>query len=90
VFGFNVAAMFWMSIEPAKLDEAGRAVATHPEIPFAAAMTGPSNLVADGQFRDTQHLYEYMSGRLVELPGLRAVETVPAIGTLKRAGPLGA
>ena len=89
-FGFNVAAMFWMSVEPAKLDEAGRAVATHPEIPFAAAMTGPSNLVADGQFRDTQHLYEYMSGRLVELPGLRSVETVPAIGTLKRAGQLGA
>jgi hypothetical protein len=65
-------------------------VAKHPEIPYAGAMTGPSNLVADGQFRDTQHLYEYVSGRLVELPGLRSVETVPAIGTLKRAGPLGA
>jgi DNA-binding Lrp family transcriptional regulator len=88
--GYTVEAIFWMSIEPARLDEAGRAVAKHPEIPYAGAMTGPSNLVADGQFRDTQHLYEYVSGRLVELPGLRSVETVPAIGTLKRAGPLGA
>ena len=87
--GYHVAAMFWLSIEPAKLEEAGRAIATHAEIPFAAAMTGPSNLVADGQFRDTQHLYEYLSGRLIELPGLRSVETVPAIGTVKRAGPLG-
>jgi DNA-binding Lrp family transcriptional regulator len=84
--GYNVAAIFWLSIEPARLVEAGQAVARHPEIPFAAAMTGSSNLVADGQFRDTQHLYEYLSGRLVELPGLRSVETVPAIGTLKRAG----
>jgi DNA-binding Lrp family transcriptional regulator len=87
--GYHVAAMFWLSIEPAKLEQAGRAIARHAEIPFAAAMTGPSNLVADGQFRDTQHLYEYLSGRLVELPGLRSVETVPAIGTVKRAGPLG-
>jgi DNA-binding Lrp family transcriptional regulator len=87
--GYNVAAMFWLSIEPARLEQAGRSIATHAEIPFAAAMTGPSNLVADGQFRDTQHLYEYLSGRLVELPGLRSVETVPAIGTVKRAGPLG-
>jgi DNA-binding Lrp family transcriptional regulator len=87
--GYHVAAMFWLSIEPAKLEEAGLAIARHAEIPFAAAMTGPSNLVADGQFRDTQHLYEYLSGRLVELPGLRSVETVPAIGTVKRAGPLG-
>jgi len=86
--GYHVAAMFWLSIEPAKLQEAGRVIAMHAEIPFAAAMTGPSNLVADGQFRDTQHLYEYLSGRLIELPGLRSVETVPAIGTVKRAGPL--
>jgi DNA-binding Lrp family transcriptional regulator len=88
--GFHVEALFWLSVEPARLDQAGRAVARHPEIPYAAAITGPSNLVADGQFRDTGHLYEYVSGRLVELPGLRSVETVPAIGTFKRAGPLGA
>jgi DNA-binding Lrp family transcriptional regulator len=88
--GFTVAAMFWLSIEPAWLDEAGRAIATHAEIPFAAAVTGAANLVANGEFRDTQHLYEYVSGRLVELPGLRSVETVPAIGTLKRAGQVGA
>jgi DNA-binding Lrp family transcriptional regulator len=81
--------MFWLSVEPARLDEAGRAIAGHQEIPFAAAMTGPSNLVATGEFRDTEHLYEYLSGRLVTLPGLRSVETVPAIGTIKRAGPLG-
>jgi DNA-binding Lrp family transcriptional regulator len=89
VLGYDVAAMFWLSVEPAKLDEAGRAVAAHPEIAFAAAMTGPSNLAATGEFRDTEHLYEYLSGRLVTLPGLRSVETVPAIGTIKRAGPLG-
>ena len=46
VLGMNVHAMLWLSVEPARLAEAGRAMAAHPEIPFAAATTGPTNLVA--------------------------------------------
>ena len=66
--------------------EAGTALAEHPEIPFAAATTGPSNLVASAVFRDAQHLYEYLTGELASLPGMRSVETAPIIRTLKRTG----
>ena len=31
--GLNVHAILWLSIEPARLQEAGQALATHPEIP---------------------------------------------------------
>jgi DNA-binding Lrp family transcriptional regulator len=85
LFGYNVSALLLMSVEPAKLDEAGRAMAAHPEAPFVAAVTGQCNLVAQVVVRDTQHLYEYVSGRLAGLPGLRSAETLPAIGTVKRA-----
>lgn len=50
--GMNVQSMFWLSVEPARLDEAGRTMASHPEVPFAAATTGPTNLVASALFRD--------------------------------------
>ena len=40
------------AVEPARLEEAGNALAAHPEIPFAAATTGPTNLVASAVFRD--------------------------------------
>ena len=53
VLGQNMQAMFWLSVEPSRLEATGRALATHPEIPFAAATTGPSNLVASAVFRDT-------------------------------------
>jgi DNA-binding Lrp family transcriptional regulator len=86
MLGFGVSAMMWLSVAPASLDEAGRAMATHPEIPFVAATTGLSNLVASVICRDAEHLYEYLNGPLAALPGVRSVETVPAIGTLKRAG----
>jgi DNA-binding Lrp family transcriptional regulator len=89
VLGFTVTAMLLLSVDPTRLDETGRAVAAHPEVPFAAAITGPSNLAVSAVFRDTGHMYQYISGRLAGLPGVRSVETVPAIGTFKRAGSLG-
>jgi DNA-binding Lrp family transcriptional regulator len=84
--GMNVHTVFWLSVEPARLDQAGRTLAGQPEIPFAAATTGPTNLVASAHFRDTQHLYEYLTGELASLPGVRSVETAPIIRTLKRTG----
>ena len=84
--GSNVAAMFWLSVEPSRLDATGRALAAHPEIPFAAATTGPTNLVASALFRDTRHLYEYLTGELAALPGVSSVQTTPIIRTLKRTG----
>jgi DNA-binding Lrp family transcriptional regulator len=86
VLGINVDVMLWLSVEPSRLDETGRALAAHPEIPFAAATTGPTNLVATALFRDTQHLYEYLTGELAALPGVRSVQTAPIIRTLKRTG----
>jgi DNA-binding Lrp family transcriptional regulator len=85
-FGMTVHTVFWLSVEPARLDEVGRTLAKQPEVPFAAATTGPANLVASAHFRNTQHLYEYLTGELASLPGMRSVETAPIIRTLKRTG----
>jgi DNA-binding Lrp family transcriptional regulator len=86
VLGLNEHALLWLSVEPARLEEAGNALAAHPEIPFAAATTGPTNLVASAVFRDTRHLYAYLTGELAALPGVSSVQTAPIIGTLKRTG----
>jgi DNA-binding Lrp family transcriptional regulator len=86
--GMHVHSMLWLVIEPACLDEAGQIMAGHTEIPFAAATTGPTNLLASAHFRDSQHLYEYLTGELARLPGVRSVETAPIIRTLKRTGSL--
>jgi DNA-binding Lrp family transcriptional regulator len=86
VLGLNEHALLWLSVEPARLEEAGNALAAHPEIPFAAATTGPTNLVASAVFRDTRHLYEYLTGELAALPGVSSVQTAPVIATFKRTG----
>ena len=86
VLGVTTNVMLWLKVEPASLDAAGRAVAAHPEIPFAAATTGPTNLAVSALFRDVRHLYAYLTTRLADLPGLQSVETAPIIGTIKRVG----
>jgi DNA-binding Lrp family transcriptional regulator len=87
--GVRAAAMLWLAVAPGELEAAGRAVAEHQEVPFAAATTGPTNLVVSAVFRDTRHLYEYLTTRLPGLPGIRSIETSPIIGTVKRAGRAG-
>ena len=84
VLGINANVMLWLKIEPACLDAAGRAIAAHPEIPFAGATTGATNLAASAVFRDTRDLYAYLTTRLADLPGLQSVESAPIIGTFKR------
>lgn len=86
VLGISARVMMWLTVEPAHLDAAGRALAAHPEIPFAAATTGPTNLVVSAVFTGTTQLYGYLTTRLTGIPGLRSVETAPVIGTVKRAG----
>jgi DNA-binding Lrp family transcriptional regulator len=84
--GMNVSALLWLKVEPSRLEAVGQALAQHPEVPFAAATTGPANVVVTALFRDTQHLYEYLTGPLASLPGVSSVETAPIIRTLKRTG----
>ena len=83
----RLAALLWLAVEPAHLDETGRAIARHPEVPFAAATTGHTNLVVSARFRGTRHMYHYITARLTGLSGIRSLETSPIIGRFKQAGP---
>ncbi|MDG4865349.1 AsnC family transcriptional regulator [Streptomyces sp. T-3] len=83
-FGFHNAAMLSITATPRFLDSVGRALAEHEEIAYAAATTGPSNLMAVALTRDTAHLYRYLSGRLGTLEGVEHVETMPFLRRVKQ------
>jgi DNA-binding Lrp family transcriptional regulator len=84
-FGIEVRAHLWMSVAPARLAAVGGALATHPEVPFAAATTGASNLMATVLCRDDYALYRYLTERIASLDGVTALEVAPIIRTVKRA-----
>jgi len=81
--GFQSRALLWMSVAPANLAEVGSALAGRPEIPFAAATTGPTNLVAALICQDDRRLYEYITGEMAALEGLTHIETAPVLRAVK-------
>ncbi|MEJ3750647.1 Lrp/AsnC family transcriptional regulator [Actinomycetes bacterium KLBMP 9797] len=88
LLGFHTRVMLWLSVQPRHLAAAGEALAQHPEVVFAAAITGPSNLVATVVCPDAPTLYRYLTDRIGALPGVERVESAPNLRTLKQVGPL--
>ncbi|MFD0688975.1 Lrp/AsnC family transcriptional regulator [Actinomadura fibrosa] len=85
--GFHAEARLWMSVRPSALQTAATAMAAHPEVSFVALTTGPTNLVAAVNCRDTEDLARYLTERVAALDGITALESAPVIRAAKRAGP---
>ncbi|MGW5944124.1 AsnC family transcriptional regulator [Streptomyces celluloflavus] len=86
LLGDPAATAIWMSVQPSQLAAAGAALAGHPEVAYAAATTGRTNLLANVLCSDDESLYTYLSDRIGTLLGVDTVETAPIIRTLKRDG----
>lgn len=86
--GMEVEAMMWLSVAPQAMVEAGETLAGHPEIPFVAATTGPTNIVASLVCRDVTALYDYLSNRVATISAIHRIETSPVVRTVKREGAL--
>ncbi|WP_229844594.1 Lrp/AsnC family transcriptional regulator [Streptomyces cinnamoneus] len=82
--GYHLMTHLWLRVAPGEVSAVGRTLATHPEIAFAAATTGPHNLVATGIFRGGHDLHHYLDRRVGSLPGIQAVETAPILREVKR------
>ncbi|MFI6683955.1 Lrp/AsnC family transcriptional regulator [Streptomyces sp. NPDC050485] len=83
----NFRAALWLEIDPSRLAEAGAALAAHPEVSFAAAVTGTTNLYASIDVATAQLFYRYLTESVATLPGLRHTATAPVHRTLKGPGP---
>ncbi len=84
--GYRLMSYLWLRVDPARLDHVGTALAGHTPIHFAAAVTGPHNMVAAAITRNTSDLYRYLAEHVGPLPGVQYVETAPALRQVKRLG----
>ncbi|MFI9310958.1 Lrp/AsnC family transcriptional regulator [Streptomyces triculaminicus] len=82
--GYHLMTHLWLRVAPGEVSAAGHTLATHPETAFAAATTGPHNLVATGVFPGGHDLHHYLDHRIGSLPGIPAVETAPILREVKR------
>ncbi len=84
--GFPLLAMFWLTVEPQHLDAFGNALVQEPEVTFAGATTGSSNIAAAVAVAGVDGLYRFVN-RIGDLaPGLHQVEVAPVIQRIKQSG----
>lgn len=77
----------WLEIDPSRFAEAGAALAAHPEVSFAGAVTGTTNLYTSVGAPTAELFYRYLTEKVAALPGLRHTATAPIHRTLKGPGP---
>jgi len=82
IYNLMTRVLLWASVAPAELESAGRALAEHPEVAYACATTGVTNLHAVLMCPDLHSLYTYLTTRVASL-GVRQVETSPIMRALK-------
>lgn len=88
IFGLESVAMLWLSVSPSRLAETGQALAEHPEVAYACATTGPTNLHAVVVCSDIPSLYTYLTTRIAALDAVRQLETAPILRRVKSAASL--
>lgn len=85
--GLHVRALLWLTVTPAHLDSTGVALAGHPEVAFAAAITGTRNLHATVAARGIPEIYTYLTTTMSTLPAVQSLESSLVLHTVK--GPAG-
>ncbi|MGK5730769.1 Lrp/AsnC family transcriptional regulator [Streptomyces sp. URMC 124] len=84
--GYPIEAGISATVAPSELAAVGRTLARHPQVPFAAAVTGAANLAATVLCRDQRDLYRYMTEGIGALTAVHLLEVLPVLRQVKRAG----
>ncbi|MGV4926354.1 AsnC family transcriptional regulator [Streptomyces sp. BHT-5-2] len=88
LLGVTTQAMLWMAVAPAHLDHVARTLAGHHELAYVAAVTGPSNLVAQALCPDPAALHRYLIDKVGAVAAIRSLETAPVLRMVKAIGPV--
>ncbi|WP_425825026.1 Lrp/AsnC family transcriptional regulator [Streptomyces fractus] len=84
LLGHSVMAALWLTVAPSALTAVGESLAAHPEVRFAAAVTGVAGVFAATVHRDTRELYTYVSEGIGALHGVRSVESALFVRQVKQ------
>ncbi|MBR7838914.1 Lrp/AsnC family transcriptional regulator [Actinospica durhamensis] len=88
IFDLSARVLLWLSVAPAELEATGQALAEHPEVAYACATTGATNLHAVALCKDIHSVYSYLTTRVATLAAVHQVETSPIMQSLKGAASL--
>lgn len=83
--GFELEVLIHFRVDLAYLEAVAVALADTTEVRYVSATTGHSDLACEAIFRNTDALYDFLTGTVSALKGIREVEVDVVLETVKRA-----
>ncbi|WP_225447798.1 Lrp/AsnC family transcriptional regulator [Streptacidiphilus sp. P02-A3a] len=86
LLGVDTEALLWIATVPGRLETIGQELSRQPRVRFAAATTGPANLLVAVAAEDLGGLYGFLTGTVGAIDGIRGLEVTRILSSLKRTG----
>jgi DNA-binding Lrp family transcriptional regulator len=83
--GYDVEVFVWLQLELGRLEQVAAALVERPEVRYASAISGHSDMVAEVILRSQDDLYRFRTQILGSLAGIRSADMAVELRTLKRA-----
>lgn len=84
LLGYSTEAFFRLQVEITQLEAAAATLCAQTGVRYVSATTGASDLVCEAVLPDTEALYQFVTGTLAAVPGVKSVETLLELETVKR------
>jgi DNA-binding Lrp family transcriptional regulator len=86
LLGIHADALLWIATSPGRLEAIGRQLSRHPQVRFAAATTGPANLLVAVAAEDLGGLYAFLTETVGSIDDVRGLEVTRILSSVKRTG----
>ncbi len=83
--GFELEVFLHLRVELSAIDSVAEVLASRPEVRYASATAGNSDLICEAVLRDNDALYTFLTDTLGRLKGVRDVDVDIELETIKRA-----
>ncbi len=82
--GYDIYAIIQIQVSPAQIEAAAETLREFPEIAFLGVLTGDFDIFAAAVFRSNADLYDFLTKRLSQVPGVNRTATSSMIRLVKR------
>jgi Lrp/AsnC family transcriptional regulator for asnA, asnC and gidA len=83
--GYEFYVLLQVQVRRRDIERAARLLAALPEIVFLGTCTGGFDIFAGAVFQSNDHMYEFMTRRLMRVPGIDRIDTSNLMRIVKRA-----
>lgn len=82
--GYDIYAIIQIQVSPAQIEAVAETLGKLPEVAFLGVCTGDFDIFAAAVFRSNADLYDFLTRRLSEIPGISRTSTSSMIRLVKR------